>query len=867
MKMESKNYLYPFFWQHGESSEVISAYMDKIYESGMKAVCIEARPHPDFVGDGWWKNLALIIDKAHEHDMKVWILDDSHFPTGYANGKIKSDYPEYKKLYLYVRRFDVTGPMDGARINASVLMGRPWSKPGLGDKKIVGVYMGQRSSMETKPGDPVDPATLRECPGAFYDDLITVDIPSGSWSIFVVFTTHEGGEEATKDYLNPLVKEATQVLVDEVYQPHYDHFASEFGKTITAFFSDEPRFGNVKGPNAVIGTDMVLPWRPGLEDEIPFEKRFLPLLWYGGNGKEREIRFQYMNLVTRLYSENFTGVLAGWCHAHNVQYVAHNIEDEGAHCRLGYGPGHYFRAQKDQDYAGVDVIGTQIVPGMPYHHDAFSTGGNNGEFYHYTLGKLAGSAAHLDPKKGGRAMCEAFGAYGWNEGLSTMKWITDHLISRGITTIVPHAFNPKEFPDWDCPPHFYAHGNNPQFRFFPQFTAYTNRLLTLFNGGRSTVRVGILYHGMSEWCGKCMPVDKVLRVLTQNQIDADIISEDYLNDMELQDGCYVINGQRFDTLIIPEAEAIPGSVERKLHQLAKSGVRIIWVNERPSEIVLSELTEDERHYLTEKSEIQSLENLAAELRSDAELTLSDKAPWLVYYHYKKEGKEIIFFFNESVTDTVDVKASADFLKGKKTVRYDAFTDREYSVNMEKNSFRLVLAPYESMVILAEEDPENKENPEGGSNLTEQVMNAKDAGVIEGKWKISFAGSKDYPDFQEVLSGESHPSFLHMVKGYEKSCGTVRYETNWKFEKTNSRKVLLDLGRVYELAEVWINKEKVGTRICPPYLFDITDALRDGENSIRIEMTNSLGNQIRDGLSQYLVIEPFGMNHEPRLLQE
>ena len=47
------------------------------------------------------------------------------------------------------------------------------------------------------------------------------------------------------------------------------------------------------------------------------------------------------------------------------------------------------------DYAGIDVIGGQIVPGMNYHHDAFNTGGSNGEFYHYALAKLASSAAHF----------------------------------------------------------------------------------------------------------------------------------------------------------------------------------------------------------------------------------------------------------------------------------------------------------------------------------------------------------------------------------------------------------------------------------------------------------------------------------------
>ncbi|MFR6327621.1 MAG: hypothetical protein ACLUOI_01455 [Eisenbergiella sp.] len=55
-------------------------------------------------------------------------------------------------------------------------------------------------------------------------------------------------------------------------------------------------------------------------------------------------------------------------------------------------------------------------------------------------------------------MCEIFGNYGWAEGAQTMKWLTDFMLVRGINVFVPHAFSPKDFPDPDCPPHFYAHG-------------------------------------------------------------------------------------------------------------------------------------------------------------------------------------------------------------------------------------------------------------------------------------------------------------------------------------------------------------------------------------------------------------------------
>ncbi len=40
-----KNGLYPFFCSM-EKNMRMSEYMDKIAESGMKGVCIEARPHP-----------------------------------------------------------------------------------------------------------------------------------------------------------------------------------------------------------------------------------------------------------------------------------------------------------------------------------------------------------------------------------------------------------------------------------------------------------------------------------------------------------------------------------------------------------------------------------------------------------------------------------------------------------------------------------------------------------------------------------------------------------------------------------------------------------------------------------------------------
>lgn len=53
-----------------------------------------------------------------------------------------------------------------------------------------------------------------------------------------------------------------RIQLDEVYEPHYEHFKRRFGNTIVGFFSDEPELGNgnyLKHYN-ILGTEQSLPW-------------------------------------------------------------------------------------------------------------------------------------------------------------------------------------------------------------------------------------------------------------------------------------------------------------------------------------------------------------------------------------------------------------------------------------------------------------------------------------------------------------------------------------------------------------------------------------------------------------------------------
>lgn len=821
----NQNYLFPFFWQHGESDEKIKEYIHKIYETGITNLCIESRPHPDFLGDGWWKSLDFIISEAKKLKMKLWILDDARFPTGYANGKV----PEHlKKVYLNYRRFDVTGMNPDAEIDLHLLAGMRalMGKEDHSKDKIVKVLMAKN---DLKSKDSFVEDSLVDITHQVQNDILHVSIVDEHVSIFVLYQTNCGGEVVTKDYLNPLSKEATQILINEVYEKHYNHYKSEFNKTIVGFFSDEPRFGNVKGTEGSIGrSEMVLPWIENMlklmsEKIDDFTETQLIFLFLGNSEIAHQTRFHYMDLVSKMYQENFSMVIGDWCKFRNVDYVGHVIEDNNAHARLGYGAGHFFRSMAGQNMAGIDIIGGQIVPGMDYHHEAFSTGGSDGEFYHYALCKMGASLAKLDPSKNGQLMCEAFGAYGWVEGLKMMKWITDHMLSHGVNVIVPHAFNPKEFPDWDCPPHFYAHGNNPQFPYFHKWVEYTNRCTHLFSGGFQVCKVGVLYHGFAEWSGDYMPIQKVLKELQQNQIDCNVISEDYLFQCDINQGKYTINQYDYEALIIPFAERLPEDLLNQISKLSKNNIPVYFIKELP------------QGYINEQCKVIALNDIANEIfKLDInEFSLSEKCEKLVIYHYHQNDGEVIMFSNEEINKTICTHVEMKITDNM--MIYDAYENRVYKFESEKiedkQGFDLCLQPYQSLILVS--------------------GNADEVAPIKGKlietihlFKKVSAKSYDSDDFKKAnLNEMSHFS------------GEIIYEVEITLKTINS---LLVIPQVYETVQVYVNGVDCGVKICPEYVFDLSKVALVGVNNVEIHVINTLARNQRDAMSQYIALEPLGI---------
>ncbi|MDK8640909.1 glycosylhydrolase-like jelly roll fold domain-containing protein [Niallia taxi] len=865
---KENNYIFPFLWMHGESEQVIKRYVHEIYESGIRALCVEPRPHPDFVGEKWWTDLKVVLEAAKEKNMKVWLFDDAHFPTGYANGAIMKNYPELRKKFLKINQLDYHGPQRDAGIivkwhaggerNSILSVGTDGASLQTAEKKvnddqIIGVIAAKLVDYQT-----VETESLVNISEYLENGVVYWDIPEGDWRIFILVETYSGGEASTEGYLNPIDPAATQVLIDTVYESHFKQFSEYFGTTIAGFFTDEPRFGNIKGPNAIIGkAEMVLPWHPNLlsllESDVGTEaQNLLPLLLTDGTEKQYLIRHAYMNIVSKLYAENFTDKLAQWCKDHGVEYIGHLIEDNNAHGRLGYGAGHFFRALGGQSMSGIDVVLHQLLPGMDKgYFKTFTSTGWDGEFFHYGLAKLGASLGHLDKNKKGRTMCELYGAYGWSEGLNLMKWMTDHMLVRGVNHFVPHSFDMAPFPDADCPPHFYAHGMNPQHRYLPLLMNYTNRVSELLSDGVHVATSLILYHAEAEWSGEAMLFQKPAKELTQNQIDFDIVSIDILKNADVLNNKILINNEVFDNLIIPSAERLPKAFFEAAAELIKRGAELIFIDCFPSGSSENISVTEYIQLLKENDQVEivSLNELANFMRGKGEyqISLEHKAESLRYYQYRHDTHTVYMFFNESPDSEIDNKVS---IKETGYIhRYDPWENKCYLISKEKQTFiHLSLAVQESSIYIISDSPLVAIIESDKRILAELELS--------GTWNVALATSQQYPTYSksfqlEELTNIAKPSL------YPEFSGTIRYQKEFYMEDTN-KNYQLDLGEVYEVAEVIINGCSVGTKVSKPYAFDISTFVKKGDNTLTVEVTNTLGTLQKDFLSQYRVLQPSGL---------
>ena len=86
----NNNYRIPFLWMHGEDIPRLRQVIGAIHDSGIGALCVESRPHPDFLGQKWWQDMDVVLENAKSAAWQCGFWTTSAFPRDMRREKRKT---------------------------------------------------------------------------------------------------------------------------------------------------------------------------------------------------------------------------------------------------------------------------------------------------------------------------------------------------------------------------------------------------------------------------------------------------------------------------------------------------------------------------------------------------------------------------------------------------------------------------------------------------------------------------------------------------------------------------------------------------------------------------------------------------------
>lgn len=604
-------------------------------------------------------------------------------------------------------------------------------------------------------------------------------------------------------------------------------------------------------------------WTPTLFGE--FEKRrgyklenYLRQLLSG----DTKILSDYRETLGDLLLENFTQQWTAWAHKHGA------ITRNQAHGS----PANLIDCYAAVDIPEIEGFGLSEFGIKGLRQDPGKTRKNDSDF---SMLKYAPSAAHICGKPYTSSETFTWLTEHFRTSLSQLKPDIDLMFCAGVNHMFFHGtcYSPKNdpWPGWK----FYASidmsPTNSIWRDAPYFMQYVERCQSFLQMGQPDNDFLVFLPVRDMWqknpqkllmqfsihaMGKLAPefIQSILEI-DRAGFDCDYISERLLMGVEYKDGMLqTAAGTRYKGLVIPGSGNMPESVKAHIDSLKAQGAYIIY-GTRATDLMSAA-----------KPEAMKTEcGLKAIRRKNA-----------TGYHY--------FIANLSPDDIEDKLPLA--VSFKDAAWFNPLNGEIMPANISGDSIAIRLRSGESMILQTYDEP-----LADNQNLTAQSQKSiiKNQIVLDGPWKLSF--TEEAPKVNQTFTLTKPQVWNTLDNDSAKvTMGTGVYTTHMKLSKKDlAGRWQIDLGDVRESARVYINGHFIGCAWCVPFVLDCKNALKAGDNEIRIEVTNLPANRIADydrrgikwrKMEEINVVDinykrttydawesvPSGLNSEVRLLQ-
>ena len=585
-------------------------------------------------------------------------------------------------------------------------------------------------------------------------------------------------------------------------------------------------------------------WTPTLFEE--FEKRrgyklqnYLPQLIHAGDTsgvwigkKPKQVLSDYRETLGDLLLENFTEQWTAWAHKHGA------ITRNQAHGS----PANLIDCYAAVDIPEIEGFGLSNFGINGLRTDPGKTRKNDSD---YSMFKYAPSAAHVCGKPYTSSETFTWLTEHFRTSLSQLKPDLDLMFCAGVNHMYFHGtcYSPKDdvWPGWK----FYASidmsPTNSIWRDAPYFMQYVERCQSFLQWGEPDNDFLVLLPVRDMWqknprkllmqfsihaMGSLAPeFIKTILAIDRAGFDCDYISERLLMGVTYQNGMLVTkSGTRYKGLIIPGSSNMPDNVKQHIENLKAKGAHIFYNIDAPT---LKK---------TAKPEVFKTECGLKAIRR--------KNP--TGHHY--------FMANLTPNDIETVEPLAvDF---KKAVWFNPLNGDIIPAVFDSDGLHISLRSGESMILQTYsnaiplndnykmiKDKEERDN----SHLSSITSHLGDTIAVNGPWTLSFV--EEAPKVNKTFTFDQLQTWETLDDDSVKvTMGTGIYTTHVKLTKKDLQGVSgwqIDLGDVRESARVYINGEFIGCAWSVPFVLDCKQALKVGDNEIRIEVTNLPANRIAD----------------------
>ena len=673
-------------WNDEMTREQIDFQLTEMYEHGFGGVFVHPRPGlvTEYLSDEWFEMWGYALKKAKELGMKISIYDENSYPSGFAGGHVSSVCPE--ALSTVMRYKVVEDPSEA-----------------------VGERIAVFAAEDDGSGDLVNAKNVTYVPETEWPAL------GNRFIVLTLEKTEVTGWMAGFAYVDLLRPQVHEMFMKTTHEKYYKYFGEDFGKDIPSIFTDEPSIHD-----AGSGT---LPFSYWLAHE--FKKRSgyslldnLPCVFANVSGEcfdhpAEKVRFDFYDTIHELWVKNSIEATGKWCEEHGINWTGHYLEHQWPHVSGSTSPSVQSYYEYHQ-WPAIDFLMSYYLKDQPTHTMA------------HTIRELK-SASNQFAKE--RAVCELYGAGGWESTFDDYKRLGDYLMVNGVNYINQHLVystingarkhdHPQSF-DW----------REPWWDEYTVMNDYLSRVSWMLSQGKMEQRILVLNPSTTAFLteegreegditreGKpdCVHNPDMTEFLTLSQMLTDLQWDFDLGDeytlsrhAKAENGKLEVVKQKYSCVFITGSmKNMLSSTAEILKQCIENGVHVMAVG-RPGCYIDGAVDEAVYAGLEAGWQQVAMEDVDRVLEAimPRRITASVAFPEGFNHMRRKldNGSEVWFFANQAM-DTFEAEVT---LPGRSVKQLDLFTgevrDIEYSVRGDRIVVPVNMVRNQSLMFLTADD--------------------------------------------------------------------------------------------------------------------------------------------------------------------